>query len=729
MNISLKSKMALAVSLLFILFSLGMTWFTLSFFQNRFEADLTGQQVTLAASLAQSIDNKLEMARTAMNGATAKVTPEIVSSPRKSQQYLDSRPTLQAIFDDGIYLFNVDGRFIAESSYIHPHTQEELRRLEQACGQTAASGKAHISSYTFLNGRQGVFFSIPVKDGSGEMYAIMAGGIDLQGKGFACEISRIRIGKTGYLYIYDADRNSIVHQNRTEDLRNLPQGAEVLLKKASSYGSGGSGITVDPSQGSMITSYKRMDSTDWFVVANLPRTEAYAPLLDARKYFLIATVTGTVIHLMLVWFLMRRLMAPLQQMIRHITGVSNRPVEERFCSIDSHDEIGRLATVFNDMVADLNSRQKSLEETAVRAENEKARSEAIIAALGEGLSIQDRDFRIIYQNRIHQEIKGNCQGRLCHEAYEGKETACDNCPVAMVFSDGKLHSVEKEVVLRGEPANVELVASPLRDATGEIVAAIEIARNITSRKRAEEEIRELNSHLQKKAAELELANGELKAFGYSLSHDLKTPLNRISLAAQLLEELYGEKLDESGRFCIESIGAGSKRMDEMIDGMLLLSGISRSDLIIKEVDLSGTAEEIAHRLQAESPERTVVWSIEPAAVVSGDPRLLKSVLENLLGNAWKYTGKTADACIEFGTVPYEGETAYFVRDNGAGFDQLSAEKIFRPFQRLHGEEDFKGSGIGLATVQRIIHRHGGKIWAEGQRGKGATFYFTVPPAG
>ena len=727
MNISLKSKMALAVSLLFILFSLGMTWFTLSFFQNRFEADLTGQQMTLAGSIAQSIDNKLGMARTAMNGATAKVTSEIVSSPQKSQQYLDSRPTLQAIFDDGIYFFNVDGRFIAESSYISPRTQKERQRLEQLCAQTAATGKARLSSYSFQNDRQGVLVSVPVLDGSGEMYAIMAGGINLHGKGFAQEISRIRIGKTGYLYIYDAEHDTIVHQNRPEHLRNLPQEAEALLKN-SSYGTGGSGITNDPSLGAMITSYKDLDTTGWHIVTNLPRAEAYGPLFEARKYFVISTVAGTAITLLLVWFLMRRLMEPLQQMIRHITGMSDRPVEERFCGIDSHDEIGSLATAFNGMVTDLNSRQKSLEKTAIRAENEKARTEAIIAALGEGLSIQDRDFRIIYQNRIHREIKGDCQGRLCHEAYEGKDTVCDNCPVAMVFGDGKRHSVEKEVVLRGEPANVELVASPLRDSTGEIVAAIEIARNITSRKKTEEEIRELNSHLQKKAAELELANSELKAFGYSLSHDLKTPLNRISLAAQLLDELYVDRLDESGRFCIESIGAGSKRMDEMIDGMLLLSGISRSDLIIKKVDLSSTAEEIAQRLQAESTERTVAWSIEPAAVVSGDPRLLKSVLENLLGNAWKYTGKTADARIEFGTVPYEGETAYFVRDNGAGFDQLSAEKIFRPFQRLHGEEDFKGSGIGLATVQRIIHRHGGKIWAEGQRGNGATFYFTVPPA-
>lgn len=727
MNISLKSKMALAISLLFILFSLAMTWFTLSFFHKRFEAGLTKQQTSLSSLIAASIDNKLATARTALNGAAARVSRSTVADASRARQYLDSRPTLQAIFDDGIYLLTADGRFIAESSYLPSLPPQDTQLLEQLTRGTAATGKPGLHSYRFRSGREGVLFSAPVRDRAGTMYAIMSGGIDLQGKHFVEEMSRIRIGAAGYLYIYDPVNDVIIHDNRAKSLQKLPQGAGTLLKGAAS-GVVCNGITIDPLQGEMISSCREIDATGWFVVTNLPRAEAYAPLVEARNYFLLATLTGTAAFLLLAWFLMRRFMEPLQRMIRHIDAVAGRPEEERFFTIDSRDEIGTLAGAFNGMVADLNSRQRKLEQTAVQAENEKARAEAIIAALGEALSIQDRDFRVVYQNRIHMEIKGDCRGRFCYEAYEQNETVCALCPVAMVFSDGELHLVEKSVMIGGKPACVELVASPLRDATGEIVAAIEIARNITARKRTEEEIRELNTSLQKQAADLEVANGELKAFGYSLSHDLKTPLTRVSLAAQALVDIYGDKLDDSGRFCIESIDEGSRRMDEMIDGMLLLSGISRSDLCISMVDLSKAAEKVARRLQAEEPERRVTWSIEPTPMVSCDPRLLKSVLENLLGNSWKYTARTAEPRIEFGTILSGDETVFFVRDNGAGFDPVHAGKIFRPFQRLHNQDEFKGSGIGLATAQRIIQRHGGRIWAEGKPGEGATFYFTLPPA-
>jgi light-regulated signal transduction histidine kinase (bacteriophytochrome) len=193
----------------------------------------------------------------------------------------------------------------------------------------------------------------------------------------------------------------------------------------------------------------------------------------------------------------------------------------------------------------------------------------------------------------------------------------------------------------------------------------------------------------------------------------------------VLEQLFAEQLGETGSFCINSICTASERMEELLDAMLLLSKISRSELKREEIDLSDLATIILSRMHMEEPERRVESVVEPGLKAVGDLGLLKSALENLLGNAWKYTRNKEVTRIEFGMTLGNGERTFYVRDNGAGFDIKDSEKMFLPFQRLHNEQEFEGTGIGLATVQRIIQRHGGKIWGEGEPGKGATFYFTL----
>jgi signal transduction histidine kinase len=250
------------------------------------------------------------------------------------------------------------------------------------------------------------------------------------------------------------------------------------------------------------------------------------------------------------------------------------------------------------------------------------------------------------------------------------------------------------------------------------VAGLVISQEMGRRHQAEENVLQSN-------AELEAANKELQAFSYSVSHDLRAPLRSIDGFSLALLEDYENKLDDDGKDQLQRIRAATVRMGQLIDGMLNLARISRAEMIRESVNLSSLAQEIASELQSSQPERQAAFIIPANVRVKGDRILLRVVLENLLGNAWKFTLERPNARIELGTKPDGRETIHFVRDNGAGFDMRHADKLFGVFQRLHRQSEFPGTGVGLATVQRIIHRHGGRIWAEAKPGEGATFYFVL----
>lgn len=265
----------------------------------------------------------------------------------------------------------------------------------------------------------------------------------------------------------------------------------------------------------------------------------------------------------------------------------------------------------------------------------------------------------------------------------------------------------------------------LLDQKGEPQYLLGVSEDITERKRAEESVRQLNANLQMQSAQLQAANKELEAFSYSVSHDMRAPLRSIDGFSQALLEDYADKLDEEGKDYLQRVRASTQRMGELIDDMLNLSRVTRSEMRREPVDLTGMAQALAAELQKSAPDREVEFVIADGLTAQGDARLLRIVMDNLLGNAWKYTSKHPRACIEFGFAQNNGQSAYFVRDDGAGFDMAYADKLFGVFQRLHRQTEFSGTGVGLATVQRIMHRHGGQVWADAQVDKGATFYFTV----
>ncbi|HET9947507.1 MAG TPA: ATP-binding protein [Longimicrobiales bacterium] len=252
--------------------------------------------------------------------------------------------------------------------------------------------------------------------------------------------------------------------------------------------------------------------------------------------------------------------------------------------------------------------------------------------------------------------------------------------------------------------------------------AAELEQRVAERTRALEESK---SRLERYAAQLETANRELDAFAYSVSHDLRAPLRSIDGFSHILLEDYAEKLDDDGRDCLTRVRAATQRMGTLIDDLLELSRITRAEMHLQEVDLSRMADEIAAELRASNPGRSAEFRIAPGLVANGDRRLLRVALANLLGNSWKYTSRRPDPVIELGTVRIDGELVFVVRDNGAGFDMKYADKLFGEFQRLHSAAEFEGTGVGLATVRRIVERHGGRIWAEGEVDQGASFYFTL----
>jgi len=290
----------------------------------------------------------------------------------------------------------------------------------------------------------------------------------------------------------------------------------------------------------------------------------------------------------------------------------------------------------------------------------------------------------------------------------------------LINSDQPLIDIEERVIWPdGRLTWVSTTKMPLRDSESQIVGSFGISRDITARKQAEEELKKSNT-------QLDATNKELEAFSYSVSHDLRAPLRSIDGFSLALLDDYGDLLPTEGRDYLMRVRNAAQRMAQLIDDLLNLSRVTRGVLEHTKVNLSATVENILNELQKENPKRKVNFKIEPDLVINGDQRLLKIALENLLSNTWKFTSNNEITSIEFGITKKNGESAFFVRDNGAGFDMAYAGKLFGAFQRLHAVTEFPGTGIGLATVQRIVHRHGGHIWAEAEVGKGATFFFTIP---
>ena len=357
----------------------------------------------------------------------------------------------------------------------------------------------------------------------------------------------------------------------------------------------------------------------------------------------------------------------------------------------------------------------------------------------EGVWVLDPDSRTLYVNAFMARMLGYTEEEMLgrHVLDFLPEDIRD---ISLSQLDERRRGISDVVVVKMLHKQGHLVWTRLSSCRivddGQFIGALAMVSDITQSRESEEQIRQLNATLERRIAErtaqLEFSNRELEAFAYSVAHDLRAPLRSISNFTLALTEDCAGQLDATGLDYVQRIRASSQRMSELIDGILSLSRVSRTALREEDVDLSALARSVAEGLQRWQPERRVRFHVQEGLRTRGDGNLLRSVLENLLGNAWKFTRERAEADITFGVRPgTDAGRVYFVRDNGAGFDMEYRAKLFGVFQRLHTQREFEGTGVGLATVQRIIQRHEGRVWAEGQVNQGATFFFTLhaPPTG
>jgi PAS domain S-box-containing protein len=550
----------------------------------------------------------------------------------------------------------------------------------------------------------------PIKDAAGVVTGILV--LQIRIERLVEWVGAVGIGPEGSIYIVDSEGRLAFHSghpNREEivDLSKTPV-VEKLRR-----GEQGAEIAFDPiEREDSVVAYASVPLYGWGVVAQHPVRASLG--LAARDEQLRRLLTGYGLILLLgavALFLASRVAVERQRAEddRRIKAELERRVAERTTELTRTNELLRASEIRFRPVAD----------TA---------TDAIISADSRG--------RVVYFNKSAERIFGYTAEEILdqpltrlmpprfHEAHEQG--------LKRFITGGVSRVIGRTVELAGARKNGEEFPVELSLSTWKMDEKIfftGLLRDITQRRQAEERIQQLNRDLQQRAAELEVINRELESFSYSVSHDLRAPLRSIDGFSQALFEDYPDRLDDQGRHYLARVRASTQRMAELIDDLLQLSRVTRAEMRRERVDLSALADSVVTDLRRTEPRRRVEVAIQPGLAAEGDPKLLHVVLQNLLSNAWKFTARTAHPRIEIGMQNQGGDRVFYVRDNGVGFDAAYAGKLFVPFQRLHTEGEFPGTGIGLATVQRIVHRHGGRVWAEGAVNQGATFYFALPSNG
>jgi PAS domain S-box-containing protein len=537
--------------------------------------------------------------------------------------------------------------------------------------------------------------------------------------GLARELARRAALAVDNARLYEEASKEIVERRLTEEeLRRSKDQLEIILQEVTD------GITAQDPTGRVVYANEAAAR-----MVGYPSVRAFleAPLEEVRSKFEVRDEDGRAFPLERLPG-RKALMGEggVEEVLRFkvlATGEERWSVVKATPIFDGEERVRLAVNVFRDI-----TKQR-------RAEQERALLAAIVESSDDAIISKTLEGTITSWNRGAEKIYGysarEATGRLISMLVPPEGPNDIPAILEKIRRDEKIDHYETVRMTKdGRRLDISLSISPLKDAKGNIAGASTIARDITERKRAEEEIHLLNEQLERRVlqrtAQLEEANRELESFSYSVSHDLRAPLRHIGGFAHMLQSRVDTKLDETDRYFLEAILKSTRQAGVMIDDLLSFSRMGRAQMHPSAVDMNRFLEETLDDLRFETQGREIEWRTGELPEVRGDPSMLKLVLQNLIGNALKYTGTRERALIEVNAAVDGGEVVFSVRDNGVGFDMRYVQKLFGVFQRLHKPEEFEGTGIGLATVRRIVHRHGGRVWAEGRVGEGATFFFSLP---
>lgn len=588
--------------------------------------------------------------------------------------------------------------------------------------------------------------STPVNDEQGKLVAVLAGRLNLE------ELSGIMAQESG--------------KSRTEDTYLVNSfnffvteprfGKDYVLKKAvhtegveaGLSGKDGFGFYNDYRGAPVIGAYKWLPEFRMCILTEIDQAEAIAPVV--RLAWVISGIVFAVCIMagFLSMYIARTISRPLLLLAAGAEKIGGGNLEYRV-EINRNDELGNLARATNEMAGKLKETYTSVENLQKEITERKKAEDSTrqMEQRYRNLFEEAPAMYAITRNQGGVPVIADCNA-LFASALGYTPAEILNHPLAEFYTSesraelmerggyqralsGKFTDEERRLVTRdGSVIETLLRATPESGADGRVTGTRAMFVDITERKQAEEEIRRLNEELeqrvQDRTARLEAANKELEAFSYSVSHDLRSPLQHVTGFAELLNKRAAGSLDEKNKHYLKVITDSTIMMGRLIDDLLSFSRMGRTEMLKNKTNLDGLVKEILRDFQADTRGRNIDWKVGLLPEVYGDTAMLKLVLVNLVSNAFKYTRNCKDAVIEIGSACGDkGEMCVFVRDNGVGFDMKYVDKLFGLFQRLHRTEDFEGTGVGLANVRRIIHRHGGRVWAEGEVGKGATFYFTV----
>jgi PAS domain S-box-containing protein len=758
---SLKTKMALAVTSLFILFVIAASYFILAYFERSLKETITAQQFSLVTSLADNIDDKLSIAHNSLKAVAAIAPADAFTNPDSAQRFLDNKSGLRSIFDNGIFFINKDGRLIVESPY-RPNRRGKDLSFREWVQKTITRQKPYISEpyiSTHTPGLPAIVMTVPVFDKRGNMTGMMTGSLSLLGENLLADLSKLKIGKTGYVFVADMNRILVVHPDRDRIMK--PAAAPGINKVVDQafMGFEGSGETVTSYGVPMIISIKHLRTASWFLGANYPIAEAYAPLEQARRYFVIIGGPATALLLLITWLIMRRLMAPLVAMTHHVEHLSNKPEEERLLELDAMDEIGVLAREFNYMVHVMDLDRESLREQKERIENERSFLETLINAIPDVVFVKDKNsvyvgcndaFASLLMGLPKEEVKGRTDFDFIAtsefaEFFRQKDQE--------TMASGELVKYELwHNSVDGKRIMVETLKVPFRDALGNVAGIIGISRNITERKLTEEKLHQQAEQLASEVAERQSAQDALAIKQFQLeqlnqlleervfktvnelrqkdqlliqqsrqaamgemigniAHQWRQPLNTLGLTIQQLLLFY-DVGEFSREFLKQNIDSSMELIQHMSRTIDDFRNYFRPD---KEKTEFNVHEVIVNTLSLlegcfQRPKISIEVIAKEDTIIHGFRNEFAQVLLNILTNARDVLieRKIDVPCVKITLCSEGGHTIVTIADNAGGIPEAIMCKIFDPYFTTKGPQS--GTGVGLFMSKTIIEKNmGGKL--------------------